>query len=185
MNVLRVTFPAVVGEVNWVDFVALEFLRTFEPIAYQRIRQHRQMFTGSPQIGDDLQSVVAFHNVWLEQLPENRRAAVRALMCRMFPKIDAALNRQYYGGYDGYRRMNLSCDDFHPVYFGFGVPESILSRAEADQMIELSADPEQFSDAWVVSKAPAGRMVIPRPVSCWISSPAWHVTLVATGQPSY
>lgn len=153
MNVLRVTFPAVVGEVNWVDFVALEFLRTFEPIAYQRIRQHRQMFTGSPQIGDDLQSVVAFHNAWLEQVAENRRAAVRALMCRMFPKIDAALNRQYYGGYDGYRRMNLSCDDFHPVYFGFGVPESILSRAEADQLIELSADPEQFSDAWAGLKS--------------------------------
>lgn len=153
MNVLRVTFPAVAGEVNWVDFVALEFLRLFEPVAYQRIRNNSRMFTGSPSMEESLQQVATFHTAWLEQISESRRAGVRALMCRMFPRIDAAFNRQYYGGYDGYRQMKLNCDDFYPVYFGFGVPDSILSRAEADQLIGLAVNPDQFSEAWAELKS--------------------------------
>jgi len=153
MNVLRVTFPAVAGEVNWVDFVALEFLRIFEPVAYQRIRNHSRMFTGSPSMDENLQQVTTFHTAWLEQIPETRRAGVRALMCRMFPRVDAAFNRQFYGGYDGYRQMKLNCGDFYPVYFSFGVPDSILSRAEADQLIGLTANADQFSEAWAELKS--------------------------------
>ncbi|WP_296186574.1 KAP family P-loop NTPase fold protein [Pseudomonas sp. UBA1879] len=153
MNVLRVTFPAVAGEVNWVDFVALEFLRIFEPVAYHRVRNHSRMFTGSPGMDENLQQVATFHTAWLEQISESRRAGVRALMCRMFPRIDAAFNRQYYGGYDGYRQMKLNCADFYPVYFGFGVPESVLSRAEADQLIGLAVNADQFSEAWAELKS--------------------------------
>ncbi|MBD8597645.1 KAP family P-loop NTPase fold protein [Pseudomonas sp. CFBP 8772] len=149
LNILRVTFPAVVGEVNWVDFVALEFLRLFEPIAYQKIRQHPGMCTGAPGMSEDLRPVSAFHEAWLGEVCEFRRSGVRALMCRMFPKIDAAFNRQYYGGYDGFRYMNLSCAEFHPVYFSFGVPDTILSRAQADELIALAPDVGRFADAWL------------------------------------
>lgn len=149
INVLRVTFPAVAGEVNWVDFVALEFLRLFEPIAYKGIRSHYRMFNGAPGLSENLQLVAAFHTTWLEQIPESRRTGVRALMCRIFPRVNAAFNRQFYGGYDGYRHMNLSCEDFHQVYFGFSVPESILSRTEADQLVQLAVNVGEFSVAWI------------------------------------
>ncbi len=147
-NQADVLYP-MVGEVNWVDFVALEFLRLFEPIAYQKIRQHPGMFTGAPGMSEDLRPVSAFHEAWLGEVCEFRRSGVRALMCRMFPKIDAAFNRQYYGGYDGFRYMNLSCAEFHPVYFSFGVPDTILSRAQADELIALAPDVGRFADAWL------------------------------------
>lgn len=54
VNALSVTYPAVAGEVNPVDYVALEFLRLFEPLAYQVIRDNREMFAGHTSCEDFL-----------------------------------------------------------------------------------------------------------------------------------
>lgn len=47
INVLRATYPAVDGEVNPVDFIAVEALRVFRPEIYGVIRENESLFTGS------------------------------------------------------------------------------------------------------------------------------------------
>ena len=55
-DALKLTYSAVEGEVNPVDFVALEVLRIFRPSVYEKIRLHPEQFAGSTpsERGDDL-----------------------------------------------------------------------------------------------------------------------------------
>lgn len=152
ISVLQVTLPALIREVNWVDFIALEFLRIFEPTAYQIIRQNRKMFTGTLAMNDDLADTSAFHKDWLNEFPPERRVRLQSLMVRMFPRVDAAVNNRFSDAKSGFRDLNLYCDDFWPVYFSFGVPDAVLSRTEATQMLELIYDFEAFGKAWLELK---------------------------------
>lgn len=91
MNALIVTYPAVAGEVNAVDFVAMEFLRLFEPTVYTTIRDNSSMFTGhsNDRYGTGRDTGKAFHDAWLAQVPEARRGHVQALMKRLFPRLQS------------------------------------------------------------------------------------------------
>jgi len=71
INALAVTYPAVSGEVNPVDFIAIETLRVFEPDVYDIIRRNGSSFTlrsdagtiGQPRPEDHK----ALHESWLGQ----------------------------------------------------------------------------------------------------------------------
>ncbi|MFZ6681537.1 KAP family P-loop NTPase fold protein [Undibacterium sp. Tian12W] len=68
-NIFCVTFPPVAGEVNVVDFIALEFLRIFAPQVYETIRDNMDMFAGhSRQNRDAEDPLLVFHNTWLRNI---------------------------------------------------------------------------------------------------------------------
>ena len=77
MNVLAVTYPPVAGEVNPVDYIALECLRIFAPHIYRTIRDNKDMFAGFISEGrDERDATREFHQKWLGLLDE--RDLVRA-----------------------------------------------------------------------------------------------------------
>src|SRR4029078_2581966 len=43
MNSLRITFAAVAGEVDPIDFIAIEALRVFTPILYEQLRWKKDL----------------------------------------------------------------------------------------------------------------------------------------------
>ena len=94
-NTLSVTYPAVDGEVNIVDFVAIETLRTFRPEVYRAIRSKPDEFTsiapGDPfsSLGYDPVEARSFHESWLQDVPQENREAIRVIMRRLFPKVDS------------------------------------------------------------------------------------------------
>jgi len=143
MNALIVTYPAVAGEVNAVDFVAMEFLRLFEPTVYTTIRDNSSMFTGhsNDRYGTGRDTGKAFHDAWLAQVPEARRGHVQALMKRLFPRLQSVWgNMGYSGAHEALWRnaLRVCSADVIDVYFQFGVAEDALSRRELNELLAVA-----------------------------------------------
>jgi hypothetical protein len=156
MNALQVTYPAVAGEVHPVDFVALEFLRVFEPAAYATLRDNAEMFTGTVRdLQGERERISQFHEAWLARIDAGRRDAVRALMLRLFPKVESCLGRMNYDAdwlLTWRRQKRLCTAEMTPIYFGFGVPSYVLSHSEATRVVETSVDTPLFVATWEAAR---------------------------------
>lgn len=138
LNAISVVYPPVAGEVNPVDFIALEFLRVFEPQAYGSIRDAKDFFTGVPtQLDYKKAEEKAYFEAWKASLPEGSRETIVDLVSRLFPKVDCVLTTNRFVSSDGsgWRKELRPCsDDIFDVYFQFGVPPGHVSRAELDRL---------------------------------------------------
>lgn len=153
-NTLLITFPAVKGEVNPVDFIVLESLRVFLPELYGTIRSHPEMFTGHSRDESRYENgdgIKAFHDQWSNELPEELRGSMRALVERVFPKVSGT-------GYGTdwlaeWRKKLRACHpDLFPTYFRLSIPPGGISRAEMDKLLALTNCQQDFGDALLVAK---------------------------------
>ena len=69
-NTLSVTYPAVQGEVNPVDFIGIETLRIFCPEAYNMIRTYPEKFTGREWVASKIDQLRTFQESWVTQIAE-------------------------------------------------------------------------------------------------------------------
>ena len=94
IDTLSLTYPIVKGEVNPVDFIALESLRIFCPIVYDIIRKNKNAF-----IGDDdysLDEIKSFHNSWIAELQDEDKQHIKKLLMLLFPKLEAVWGVRSY-----------------------------------------------------------------------------------------
>ncbi|MFI8133703.1 P-loop NTPase fold protein [Pseudomonas aeruginosa] len=153
-NTLSVTYPAVRGEVNPVDFIALEAVRVFLPDLYGVVRANANRFSGysrDDRYEEDRNAAQAFRQGWVNQVPESLRASTQALLERIFPKI----SRMGYGSewLNEWRRELRACHpDVFPIYFRLTVPLGAVRRNEIMALLSLAASPTDFGDALVRAK---------------------------------
>ena len=95
LNALTVSWPAVEGEVDFTDFVAIETMRMFEPRLHALIKQSASELTGLSRnsayerrttIGDQIYAVV----------DEGKRPAVRRALERLFPRLESVWGNHSY-----------------------------------------------------------------------------------------
>ncbi|RQM68884.1 KAP family P-loop NTPase fold protein [Aeromonas hydrophila] len=150
-NTLAVTYLPVRGEVNPVDFIALEALRVFLPGLYNVIRTNQDQFSGHSRDNryDGAQRASgAFHEQWLQELPESLRSSMKALLERIFPKI----GQMGYGAdwLTSWRRSLRACHpDVFPTYFRMTVPPGAVRRSEMLALLSLAETPAALGDALV------------------------------------
>lgn len=150
-NTLAVTYPAVRGEVNPVDFIALEALRVFLPGLYDVIRTNQDKFSGHSRDGrydGDQRAITTFHEQWAQALPEQLRSSTRDLLERIFPKI----GQVGYGAdwLTQWRRSLRACHpDVFPTYFRMSVPPGGVRRSEMLTLLSLAETPAALADALV------------------------------------
>jgi len=150
-NTLSVTYPAVRGEVNTVDFIALEALRVFLPGLYDVVRTNQDKFSGHSRDNryeGDQQAIAAFHDQWAQALPEQLRSSTKALLERIFPKI----GQMGYGAdwLAQWRRSLRACHpDVFPTYFRMAVPPGAVRRSEMLSLLSLAETPAALGDALV------------------------------------
>lgn len=150
-NTLSVTYPAVRGEVNPVDFIALEALRVFLPGLYDVIRTNQDKFSGHSRdnrYDGDQKATATFHEQWAQALPEQLRSSTRALLERTFPKI----GQMGYGvdWLTQWRRSLRACHpDVFPTYFRMTVPPGAVRRSEMLALLSLAETPAALGDALV------------------------------------
>jgi predicted KAP-like P-loop ATPase len=153
-NSLRVTYGAVRGEVNIVDFLALEALRVFEPAVYDRIRARPEMFgvlsglaRAFPQAREEDQRT--FHTQWLNEIEgAERREAVKQIVSRLFPETAQILDTRLGVGrrrIDARRARAISEPDYFPLYFRFALGDQVLSREMVAALVAAAADPDDFA----------------------------------------
>jgi predicted KAP-like P-loop ATPase len=98
----------------------------------------------------------AFHEAWLTQVPEPRREQVRALMKRLFPRLQSIWgNMGYSDAHEQIWRnaLRVCSAEIIDVYFQFGVDDDVLSRREFNQL--LSAAQENPEEAMRILTAAA------------------------------
>ena len=153
-NTLSVTYPAVRGEVNPVDFIALEAVRVFLPDLYGVVRANANRFSGhslDDRYEEDRNAAQAFRQGWVNQVPESLRASTQALLERIFPKI----SQMGYGSEwlnEWRRKLRASHPDVFPIYFRLTVPLGAVRRNEIMALLSLAASPTDFGDALVRAK---------------------------------
>lgn len=154
-NTLAVTYPAVRGEVNAVDFIALEALRVFLPNLYDIIRSNQDRFSGHTRdihYSGAERSKAEFHDEWRTALPESFRENAQSLVERLFPKT----NNSIYGSdwLSEWRRDLRACHpDIFPIYFRLTVPQGNIRRSEMTALLALAGSPIEFGQALIHAKA--------------------------------
>ncbi len=153
-NALTITFRAVLGEVNPVDFIALESLRLFCPEVYQMIRGNPEMFAGAAPVyyvhptGDE---VKRFHNEWfktMEQSNPEYAAPVREMLVRLFPRLASVWGNTSYGTdwMASWRRDLRICDpEVFPVYFALAVNAGDISNSEMQTFLANAGNRDWLS----------------------------------------
>lgn len=153
-NTLAVTYPAVCGEVNAVDFIALEALRVFLPGLYDVIRTNPDKFSGhsrDSRYDADERTKEAFHTGWAQALPDQVQESSKALIERIFPKT----GRMGYGSdwlAEWRRNLRVCHPDVFPVYFRLTVPPGAIRRSEMMALLNLAGSPADFGKALVQAK---------------------------------
>lgn len=150
-NALKVSYPAVKGDVNPIDFIAIETIRIFRSNVYHIIRGNPDKFTGHadlPFYGEDrIEKIKPFHEKWLDDIPEEEKEILKDILIRIFPKLEAVFKNTIYGAdyLSEWRRENRICSpDIFPVYFRLALPEGKISTNEMKSILALAGDAEQF-----------------------------------------
>lgn len=151
-NSLSVTYPAVVGEVNPVDFIAIESLRVFLPKVYDAIRANEEQFVGyrTQDHNIEKQAAVAFHDGWVQAVPDELQSSTKELMQYLFPKLESVWSNMHYSADSAMqwrRELRVCSQDVFPAYFRLSLPEGTLSRAELDGFLALCGDTEAIGAA--------------------------------------
>lgn len=150
-NALSVTYPAVVGEVNPVDFIVIECLRVFLPAVYDTIRTTPEQFYGYKAIGDreDKARAQAFHESWLQKVPEDLRESTKELIQRLFPRLESVWSNTHYSGESLQRwrsELRVCVPDIFPAYFRLSLPTGAVTRADVDALLSTAKDPTGFAN---------------------------------------
>lgn len=153
-NALTVTYPSVRGEVNPVDFIALESLRVFLPELYDFIRVNPERFTGYNlvfQYQGDLKDTDAFNERWVGKIPEAHRASTRSLVELIFPRIS---QHGHASGSPAELRRNLRVchHELFPIYFRLTTPPGTIRHSEMVELLDLAGMPDKFGNFLVKAK---------------------------------
>lgn len=154
-NTLSVAYPAVKGEVNPVDFIAVESLQVFCPTMYEIVRKNPQAFAGSADSilpGSTIEELKSIHNFWIAQIPEQDKEAVKQLLMCLFPKLEAVWGSNYYGvQYETIwrKQLRLCSLEVFPIYFRLVFPEGELSDTQIKAILALARDAKAFGESLV------------------------------------
>lgn len=159
INTLSVTYPSVKGEVNPVDFMAIETIRVFCPVIYELIRKNERMFISSNDVNQRLiensdaaiKDHKKFYEMILSQTAEKNKNQIETILSNLFPKFSAiqkATNRVDLPYVESECRKHLricSAEMFYR-YFRLTISEGDLSDAEIRLVLDLAKNCNAFGN---------------------------------------
>jgi predicted KAP-like P-loop ATPase len=155
-NALRATYPALVVEVNPVDYIAIEAIRVFSPSFYEIIQTNGEQLSGTysswgTNAQEQAQNKIKYDQ-WLEIVPQKDRSGLKSLMISLFPKFAGA-----YGGTNyapdylriWQKQLRVCSPDHFSIYFKFSISPDSISNAEMKILLNKTSDLNEFSTALV------------------------------------
>lgn len=153
-NALHVTYPAVRGDVNPVDFVAIEVLRIQAPQVYVRVRENKDLLTISPQASQNPFSGIRMTShdqkkikldEWVSHIESaSRQDEIKKLIRQLFPggfgsEITTTQESEWR------KHLHVRSPDIFDTYFRFSLLEDELSASRMNELVQASGDSEKFS----------------------------------------
>lgn len=143
-NVVMFSLPILKGEVNPIDLMLIEGVRTFYPKLYEIIRDNESSFVGIFPTGSDsnfdtekdfIKSLV---DNALSDIDSHNKTNVIRLLESIFPKLQAVYGRMYYGN-DSLKSWNDNQDicskNYFSRYFGYSVSPNDVSDVAVTQIL--------------------------------------------------
>lgn len=142
LNMLRVSFPAVMGEVNPVDFIGLECLRMMSRSTYRLIAANQEKFAPSLSERYRDKSDAEFHGQWLEQLPTEIKEPVRELVAALFPRVGPPVQVNRLGYSDSssdmwQRELRVCSRVFFATYFRLAPMPEMVTENEMKELLTI------------------------------------------------
>ena len=156
-NVLAVTYQAVRGEVNPVDFMAMEVLRAFYPTVYDIIRKHPLDFARSAERPVDTSTshdLKPRYNSILDLVPPEEKSTIKRLLGRLFPRVATVWGGSTYGAEwdtEWRKRLFVRSADIFPAYFRLSILGDGIPHAEMQALLALAHDAKAFGAKLVES----------------------------------
>ena len=151
LNPLKVTWPAVKGEVDAAEFLCLETLRIRRPKLYATIRANKILLTGSvmEDIGfsarwrlEERRTTDQYHKIFLEPEPESEHERLRDGLIQLFPELERAWRNvdQIDLPPDRDRKRRVCAPRHFDTYFRFSLSQYQISMSEINTLIQKAGD---------------------------------------------
>ena len=148
-NTVSVTYPAVRGEVNAVDFIVIEAVRVFLPELYMYIRENPHEFvhysSGKALSEQQLKNIL---NDFIKI--EKIRPHIEKVLKLLFPYI---ANNNFVSQLNARRALPIGHGEIFPCYFRFSSPSDSISSAEIRQWLEKAGGADAFGSVLLQAKA--------------------------------
>ncbi|MFJ2238584.1 P-loop NTPase fold protein [Streptomyces sp. NPDC087859] len=148
------SYVTVAYEVNFIDFLALTFLRTHEPRVYYGLQEHREELTmtaGTRTIGlrnespkDRLIRWTTYMQTW--GVAQEHADGVLAILAKLFLPLRSALEGMEYGRDwlpEVAKRKGVGHTDYFSRYFFFGVPSDDIPDSVVDAALDSISQGEE------------------------------------------
>lgn len=152
LNVLRVSYSSVSGEVDVADFLGIEAIRLFHPGLHAVIARHGKVLCGTLRSEHERgeQRRARFDALLLAGISDDAKADMRDALGRLFPGLESVWDGHGYG--DGFEEQWRSerriCSEAHfASYFRFALSEETVSAKELAEVINAAGDEKAVQDA--------------------------------------
>jgi hypothetical protein len=141
-NAILFALPILSGEVNTIDLLLVEALRSFYPDIYDIVRSNHNDFSGQNDCAFDHKPetprAIALLEPFLERLESNDREAVKTLLISLFPRLASAYNRMSYSDEhwaEWTRRRRICSPDYCSRYFAYHIHANDIRESEFNDLL--------------------------------------------------
>lgn len=163
MNALKVSWPAVAGEVEPTDFLALEALRVKQPRLHAILKANKQKLIGIDIGVNDIDYVdkdrklrtSRYEGIFLGEFQSGKREEIKKALTLLFPRLGSVWdNREndsqppFFDPQENWERQRRACSaKYFDAYFRFSLSPEALSMTEIRSIIENSGDKSYVKQA--------------------------------------
>ncbi|MGV6788569.1 KAP family P-loop NTPase fold protein [Klebsiella pneumoniae] len=145
-NAISVTWPAIAGEVNLADFVALEILRLYEPTLFSAIKGNKSLVCGTKTENNNNND--DRFSIFLNGIEEGRQDVAKTALQRLFPRLESiGYGGEWISEWSSERRV---CAEAHfDTYFRLNLSDEVLSGKAIDELIEKAGDSDYIKKVFM------------------------------------
>ncbi|PZR12971.1 MAG: hypothetical protein DI532_12460 [Azospirillum brasilense] len=157
VNAVTVGWPAIAGEANAADFLALEAIKLSHPEVHRAIQRNPSRLCGLEDHDfrrsmSGKERAAEYDALLLSETQEADREDLRSALRRLFPRLDGVYANSFYSGdfVSGWRRDRLVCSAPHfGTYFRLSPSREVLSSAEVATLIATLSDASRLRELFM------------------------------------
>jgi predicted KAP-like P-loop ATPase len=168
LNSLAIAWPAVAGNVDMGDFLALEALRLRRPEVYRSVRRSKEILcNGAMQHGRRSEDLARdLDKQFLGSVREEDRSRYRRSLMRLFPRLESVWGNTTFGSdfERTWARDRRVCSHAHfDSYFRFAVSADVVSVERLEELVANARNKDfvkaELRSALNVARAAGGTQV--------------------------
>lgn len=139
INALTITWPAVEGEVDLGDFIAIEALRLFQPSIFRAIRDNQSLVCEATRDQFEREKgAERLDAVLLGKVTDKQR--YRDALVRLFPRLDAVWGNTIHGGSRLEKDRRIASPRHFQTYFRMSIDPDVVSKKELAGILDNPTD---------------------------------------------